>query len=205
MLRRSVLLTLTALGALPATAGAASVSTDRPCYTPGEPVAVALSGFTPGGDPLDVRVNDDVAGEAAIDPAGTAALTVRAVRGAPPQPVTLRVQDSLTVLAETTFRVNVPVVEMSPTRAKPASRVTYTATGFAGKGPVYLHVVRGGRALRTVRLGTPPAACGEVVARIPQIPLGGRVTKGAYRLQFDTSASYRASTRPRIVRTRVVG
>lgn len=205
MLRRSLLLLFAVLGLLPGTAAAAAVSTDRPCYTPGDPVAVRLTGFTPGGDPLDVRVNDDVAAEAAIDASGGAAVTVRAVRGAPPQPVTVRVQDSLAVLAETTFRVNVPVVEMSPTRAKPTSRVTYTATGFGTSGPVYLHVVRGGRALRTVTLGTPAATCGEVVARIAQIPLRGRVAKGRYRLQFDTSAAYRASTRPRIVRTRVVG
>ena len=44
----------------------------------------------------------------------------------------------------------------------------------------------------------------ENVARIPQVPLGGRVAKGRYRLQFDTSASYRASARPAVVRTRVV-
>lgn len=205
MFRLPSVLALLLLGALPASAAAATVTTDRACYQPGDPVAVKLAGFTPGGDPLDVRVNDDVAAEATIDAGGGASVTAKAVRGAPPQPVAVRVQDSLTILAETTFRVSVPVVEMSPTRAKPTSRVTYTATGFDTTGTVYLHVVRGGRALRTVKLGRPATACAPVVARIPQVPLGGRVAKGRYRLQFDTAASYRASTRPAVVRTRAVG
>lgn len=205
MLRRSLLITLAALGALPGAASAATVTTDRACYAPGDRIAVRLAGFVPGGDPLDVRVNDDVAAEVAIDAGGAAAATVTAVRGAPPQAVAVRVQDSLTVLAETVYRVNVPVVEMSPTRAKPGSPVTYTATGFDTTGPVYVHVVRGGRALRTVRLGTPATPCAPVVATIAQVPLGGRIAKGRYRLQFDASRAYRSSARPRIVRTRVVG
>lgn len=201
---RLPVLALLALGALPASATAATVTTDRACYRAGEKIGVRLAGFVPGGDPLDVRVNDDVAAEVAIDAAGGAAATVTAVRGAPPQPVTVRVQDSLAILAETTYRVAVPVVEMSPTRAKPTSRVTYIATGFDTAGPLYLHVVRGRRHVRTVRLGTPANRCAPVVARIAQIPLGGRVAKGRYRLQFDAASRYRASTRPAIVRTRVV-
>lgn len=204
MSRRPSVLALLLLAVLPARAAAATVTTDRACYAPGDRVAVRLAGFAPGGDPLDVRVNDDVAAEATVDPSGAAGVTVTAVRGAPPQPVTVRVQDSLTILAETTFRVSVPVVEMSPTRAKPTSRVTYTASGFATRGPLYLHVVRDGRALRTVRLGAPATACAPVVARIAQVPLGGRVAKGRYRLQFDTAARYRRGTRPAVVRTRVV-
>jgi hypothetical protein len=204
MPRRLLVLVLLALGAAPQAAAAATITTDRACYRPGATATATFSGFTAGPDPFDLRVNDDVAAEVRVDGAGAGTATFRVPRGAPPQPVTVRVQDSLAILAETTVRVSVPVVEMSPTRAKPTTRVTYLATGFDTSGPVYLHVVRGGRALRTVRLGIAERACGEVVGRIPQIPLRGRIAKGAYRLQFDASAAYRAGRPGAVVRTRVV-
>jgi hypothetical protein len=45
--------------------------------------------------------------------------------------------------------------------------------------------------MRTVRLGTPPAPCGELVARIPQLPLS-RPAKGSYTVQFDQQRKYKA-------------
>jgi hypothetical protein len=204
MPRRVVLLALLVLAAVPAGAGAATITTDRACYRPGATASATFSGFTAGAEPFDLRVNDDVAAEVRIDGAGAAKATFRVPRGAPPQPVTLRVQDSLAILAETTVRVNVPIVEMSPTRAKPTTKVTYSASGFDTEGPVYLHVVRRGRALRTVALGTPERPCDEVLARVAHVPLRGRPAKGTYRLQFDTSAAYRAGRPGAVVRTRVV-
>jgi hypothetical protein len=204
MPRRVLVLALLAFAAAPHAAAAATITTDRACYRPGATATATFSGFTAGPDPFDLRVNDDVAAEVRIDGAGAGSATFRVPRGAPPQPVTVRLQDSLAILAETTVRVSVPVVEMSPTRAKPTTRVAYLATGFDTGGPVYLHVVRGRRALRTLRLGTADRPCGEVLARIAQIPLRGPVAKGTYRLQFDASRSYRAGRPGAVVRTRVV-
>jgi hypothetical protein len=204
MSRRVLVLLLLALGAAPASAHAATITTDRACYRPGATASVTLSGFTAAPDPFDMRVNDDVAAEVRVGADGAGTASFRVPRGAPPQPVTVRVQDSLAILAETTVRVSVPIVEMSPTRAKPSTRVTYLATGFDTSGPVYLHVVRRGRALRTVRLGTAARPCEEIAASIAQIPLRGRIAKGAYRLQFDASPTYRAGRAGAVVRTRVV-
>ena len=59
---------------------------------------------------------------------------------------------------------------MSPTSAKPTTRVTYSITGFSGAGAIYAHVARGSKHLSTVRLGTPPAPCGELARTVPQLP-----------------------------------
>lgn len=186
----------------PAAIAAAGIATDRPCYRPGERVAVTLREL-PALETVDVRVDDDVAAEVALDASGAGVATVTAPRGRPPAPVTLRAQISLEVLAETTFRLAVPVVEMSPTRARPTTRVRYTASGFPRAGPVYVHVVRGGRRLRTVRLGRPRRACDPVSARIAQIPVP-RPRRGSYVLQFDQSRTYRARRAGAVVRRRVV-
>jgi hypothetical protein len=170
---------------------AAKISTDRGCYARGDQIKVSLSGM-PAGELVDVRVDDDVAApDLPIDAAGNAATSVTAPDGRPPRPIPVRAQVSLQVLAATTVRLSVPVVTMSPTSAKPTTRVSYAISGFAGTGPIYAHVARGPKHVRTVRVGTPPAPCAELVAKIPQLPLS-RPPKGLYTVQFDQQRAYRA-------------
>lgn len=180
-------------------AGAAEITTDAPCYRVGAPVLVSLSGMPPG-ETIDVRVDDDVAAEVPISTAGTGSATVTAPRGRPPRPIKLRAQDSLLILAESSFRVSVPVVEMSPTSAKPNTRVTYALSGFAGSGAIYAHVARAGKHLRTLSVGTPSTPCAELRARISQLPLS-RPAKGLYTVQFDQQRAYRARRAGSVVRT----
>ena len=171
--------------------GTAKITTDRGCYARGDQIKVSLSGM-PAGELVDVRVDDDVAApELPVDAQGNATTSVTAPDGRPPRPVPIRAQVSLQVLAETTVRLSVPMVQMSPTSAKPTTRVSYSLTGFPGSGAIYAHVARGSKHLRTVRLGTPPAPCGELVARVPQLPLS-RPAKGSYTVQFDQQRTYRA-------------
>lgn len=181
------------------TAAAAEITTDAPCYRVGAPVLVSLSGMPPG-ETIDVRVDDDVAAEVPISTAGAGSTTVTAPRGRPPRPIKLRAQDSLLILAESSFRVSVPFVEMSPTSAKPNTRVTYALSGFAGFGAIYAHVARAGKHLRTVSVGTPSAPCAELRARIAQLPLS-RPAKGLYTVQFDQQRAYRARRAGSVVRT----
>jgi hypothetical protein len=180
--------------------GTATITTDRGCYARGDQIKVSLSGM-PAGELVDVRVDDDVAApELPIDAQGNASTNVTAPDGRPPRPVPIRAQVSLQVLAEATVRLSVPIVEMSPTSAKPTTRVRYTLTGFPGSGAIYAHVARGSRHLRTVRLGAPAAACGELVKRIAQLPLS-RPAKGSYTVQFDQQRKYKARRAGSVRRT----
>ena len=88
---------------------------------------------------------------------------------------------------------------MSPTSAKPTSRVRYTLTGFTG-GAIYVHVTRGGKLVRTLTMGTPRTACGVLNVRMAQLPLPS-AAKGSYKLQFDTSRTYRAGRPGAVTRT----
>jgi hypothetical protein len=171
--------------------GTAKITTDGGCYARGDQIKVSLSGMPPG-ELVDVRVDDDVAApDLPIDAQGNASTSVTAPDGRPPRPIPVRAQVSLQVLAETTVRLSVPMVQMSPTSAKPTTRVSYSLTGFRGSGAIYAHVARGSKHLRTVSLGKPPAPCGELVARIPQLPIS-RPAKGSYTVQFDQQRSYKA-------------
>jgi len=180
-------------------ANAAQITTDRGCYPVGDDVRVSLTGM-PVGESVDVRVDDDVAAEVSIDSGGAGSATVMAPKGRPPRPIKLRAQVSLQILAESFFRVSVPVVEMSPASAKPTTRVTYSLSGFAGSGSIYAHVARGGKLLRSVEVGTPAAPCAELRVRIPQLPLS-RPPKGLYTVQFDQQRAYRARRAGSVVRS----
>jgi hypothetical protein len=206
MARRIVLaptLAALVLGAslLPGAAGQSgpTITADRGCYARGDQIKVTLSGMPPG-ELVDVRVDDDVAApDLPIDASGNATASVTA-EGRPPRPVPVRAQVSLQVLAETTVRLAVPVVKMSPASAKPETRVSYEISGFAGSGPVYAHVARGSKHLRTVSLGKPSSPCGAFVAHVAQLPLS-RPAKGVYTVQFDQSKAYRASRAGSVKRT----
>lgn len=192
-------LTALMLGTAPASAQAATIQSDKPCYRVGAPVAVSLSGMPPG-QSIDVRVDDDVAAEVTIDAQGAGSASVTAPRGRPPRAIKLRAQDSLSILAESTFRVSVPVVGMSPTRAKPTSVVRYSLSGFPTRSTIYVHVARGGKELRTVSAGTPPSPCGVLNVRMAQLPLA-LPAKGTYTVQFDQSRAYKARRAGSVVRT----
>ena len=182
-----------------ASAPAAEIAAEDSCYRVGAPVLVRLTGMPPG-ETIDVRVDDDVAAEVPIDASGAGSAAFKAPRGRPPRPIKLRAQDSLQILAESTFRVSVPVVEMSPRSAKPTTRVTYSLSGFAGSGAIYAHVVRRGTLLRNVAVGTPSAPCAELRARIAQLPLS-RPAKGLYTVQFDQQRAYKARRSGSVLRT----
>lgn len=190
---------MTAAAPCASTALAAAITSDKPCYRVGAPVAISLTGM-PAGQTIDLRVDDDVAAEVTIDAQGAGSASVTAPRGRPPRAIKLRAQDSLNILAESTFRVAVPVVEMSPTRAKPTSIVRYALSGFATGATIYVHVARGGKELRTSSVGAATSPCGLLNVRIPQLPYPA-AAKGTYTVQFDQSSAYKARRAGSVVRT----
>ncbi len=186
-------------GMLAQTAAAETVEVDRECYSRGDTATATLSGMPPG-ETIALNLDIDVVAEVPIDAAGNGSATFTVPKGRPPLPVKVRAQISLDVLAETSLRLDVPFVKMSPSRAKPTSRVTYRLSGFARSGPIYAHVVRGRKRLRRVRLGTPKTTCGQLVKRITQLPLK-RPRKGTYVVQFDQQRRYMAKRRGSVRRT----
>ncbi|MTD45246.1 hypothetical protein GKE82_13340 [Conexibacter sp. W3-3-2] len=113
---------------------------------------------------------------------------------------TLRV-DSGAQSATTSFFTSDVFAGFSPSRGRPSTlKVRFTATGFnleqRAKAPsVYLHYVRpNGRRKATVRLGTATGACGNLARTKLRRLFPFEAEKGLWRLQFDTSPTYRKGT-----------
>src|SRR3954452_14225750 len=189
---------------VPATAQAAMVVTDRPCYLEQKRVELTGAGFQAGasytgardGQPIGsgtVAADGSVAGAFGSDvlPAGIAEKSFD-----------LAVSDG-TTQASSAFRVSAFRALFTPSRGNPRRlRVRFSVFGMLNAGlPVYLHYVRpDGTAARTVYLGRTKGACGAVpeTRKRQLFPFGARA--GRWLLQFDTQRAYRTTARPRIVR-----
>ena len=86
-------------------------------------------------------------------------------------------------------------VVVRPTGGRPAIRRRIRARGFTEGGTLYAHVVRGSKR-RTVRLGRLSGVCGTLSAR--RRIFRKRTKNGTYRVQFDTSRRYSATTYPSV-------
>ena len=189
--------TTLALGllALLATAGgapAATLTTDRSCYRPGELIRATITGFPADSSAVfygnGVRlIGADGAGGEETSLVGDGTLDVEAPAttvGTRTEELDLQAQATITdpygsdtfVTAERTVQLIQRFdVGQRPTTASPRSFVTYTVTGATRLRPVYLHVTR--RSLstrrvaqrRTVRLGTPRPPCGRLTARVRRL------------------------------------
>jgi hypothetical protein len=213
MARRAGLAALTASMLLsgPAAAqgpGAPELAFARPCYSEIEGLAYSGTGFSALGDvtlyfsrrrklgsiPLQADGEGRIRGRvAAPDPAEflaarerTGVIRVAATdqRRASDGP---RRSTAVTRVRVARFEVydSIPGRFSPPPRA----RVTYRASGFthAVGRRLHLHVVRGGRRLRSVPLGRITGSCGMARPhRTRQLPLR-RVRPGAYRLIFNAS------------------
>lgn len=199
---------LALLAAAPSAASAASIAVDRACYAdPGQrkdTVRLTGSGFTPGaqyqvtldGQPL-------TGGTGLTDPAGnlSGSFTAPELAGGIHQHLyTLGVQEGANA-PETRFTVSTLLADFTPPSGNPKTlRVRFKLFGFGLSGiaspPIYVHYVRPdtGRVQRTIRLGTGKGACGAIsrTAKRRLFPFPAR--RGTWRLQFDSSRSYRKGT-----------
>lgn len=205
-MRRAALALPFALLAVPATATAAAVDTDRACYlqTQSTTVTVSGTGYAPG-QPFVVALDNTAldGGGGAIDALGT-------MRGAFNPPVLKATQEqrrfkvSVTAAdatAWTTFTLTRFVAGFSPATGDPATmRVRFSVHGFALASPsptVYLHYVDPrGRLRKTVRLGRAQGQCGAIdrTAKRRLFPFRSAPRAGKWRLQFDTSRKYHRGT-----------
>ncbi len=186
---------------LPASAQAATVTTDQACYRAGEEGTVTVGGFRPAS-----TVDTTVAGEPMVNllPDGNGSASAPFTPLASPDrgdvEETLLATDSSqspVLTAQTTYRVTATTVTMTPSRAKSSAKVTWKLSGF-GLGTAYLHVARRNAAgktvtVKTLKLGALAAPCGALTVRTKQLPLP-RPEKGrVYELRFSIQRSSTAT------------
>jgi len=187
-----------AVAALPASAGAASLSVDRSCYREGANAVASGSGFAPNApvrftlDGVDFTDDGNVPSS---DAAGN--LNAGFGIGSPPgrqKTYTLGATDG-TNTAETRFTATDLDVIVKPKRGNPGKRKRVRARGF-DRGRMLRYHVRGPRR-KNGRVGRVRGACGKINRRVRIF----RATfpTGVYTVQFDQHRRYRPSSRPRVV------
>lgn len=80
----------------------------------------------------------------------------------------------------------------NPARARPSSKVTYTARGFLPGKPVYAHFRFRGKTKRNVRIGVPSSPCGIVSKRMRLLPT--KTHFGTWTVYIDHVRTYSPQT-----------
>jgi hypothetical protein len=191
---------LVAAAAVPATASAAAITTDRQCYAPGSMIGYSMSGYPASaqadlyGGPSNDYLADVVTGP---DGAFAGQFAGGALGNLRRETFTLSATtDDATVSAATSYIVTARTVTMTPSVARPAGKVRFTARGFFSTGTLYAHYAysRTGLAkktlVKTVKLGKLSGPCGDLTTKkVRQLPID-KPRRGVYEIQFDTSYSY---------------
>jgi hypothetical protein len=194
---------------------APTLSFDQPCYSPGDGMGFSGSGYTPGGEVNLFFSAEGRFGSYGIqaDAAGNLADTVRT-----PDPDDFVDDDdfstTMTVTADDKTRMDAGAppeeqfgaaqfilsrweVELeqpggAPPRARKPMRVTAVGFTHARGEMLYAHYTRGGKRLKSVRLGRLDDECGDRTRTLRRaLPRGLR--PGRYRLVFNASASNRGA------------
>lgn len=184
--------------ALPATARAATLTVDRPCYAIGTTMTVSGSGYAPGAAIQLSYSNGGLAPQATADGAGNFTQGI-------PAPSIRRSEQAIAVNAtdgtnggSAPVRVTKPELTTRPSRnVAPTRRVRYRVRGFPGLRRVYIHYIYGKRRRGTVRLTRPRGVCGVFSRRMRMLPLR-RVRFGRWTVQVDASRRYSPLTVPRL-------
>src|SRR3954452_25549443 len=192
------------VGLAPASAGAAPVQTDLPCYLEDRSVAVTGTGFTPGAS-FSVLRDGQAIGGGTVGPDGS--VTGAFASGPLETGIAERAFDLTltygTKQAATKFTVSRFRAEFTPSRGNAATlRVRFSVFGVGHMGlPVYVRYLRpDGHSVRTVRLGSTKSVCGGITRTRMRRLFPFRPGAGRWRLEFDTRQAFRRSAVPRIVR-----
>jgi hypothetical protein len=192
----------TFLLAAPAAAHAATLGVDAGCYTSGDTITVAGSGFTPNSTvrlagPAHVTVMADAAGAFS-----GVALHAPRVQSARPRELELKANSTVDPSIRATVRF--PVARAlfwsnAPLSGSPAAVVTWRFAGFAQDKPIYGHLRRAGHGVTTRRFGIARGACGVLSVRAKRVALR-RPRPGSWELKLDQSRVYAPTTPGRIIR-----
>jgi hypothetical protein len=200
-------LAVLATAAIPTAAHAATVSTDRACYAPGDRVTETASGFTPNTEVtenlsvISPRTNgfwNFSAPSVTTDGQGAFSRMLRApsIQAAGDREETAmssftdQANPSVPVFAQWTLSDwALQIKEWARHVAKPGRRMTIDTYGWTSEaGTLYAHYYRGSTHLKSVRIGAATGDCGNLKKSVPQFPFK-KVKAGEYTLYVSPTAS----------------
>jgi hypothetical protein len=197
-LRTAVLSSLAALAlAAPASAPAATLSVDRPCYGAGERVQFTGHGYTPDGS-VALSVSGQQLGVGSANSVGefTAALRAPAIDGKQRTDVfTATDQTDLALTASAPVLLTSLDVSVKPKDGDPSKPKRIVARGFTNGTTLYAHVRRG-KAKRNVRVGRLRGPCKTL--SVKRRLFSPDAQPGVYKVQFDARRRYSPSTAPQV-------
>ena len=139
----------TAVCAVPASAGAATLAPGKPCFGDGDPITLGGTGFTPGA-PVTVAA-DGRQFNGALTSTATGTIAGRLL---PFSLVAGKTQNSVFTATDTANPANIGQttvvrarlrVTVTPANASPRSTRRFRATGFTAGTTLYRHITRAGR------------------------------------------------------------
>ena len=206
----------TAVLSAPAAAAAPTLSTDQQCYAAGRDVSTLTgSGFTPNGQvamALSRLAGDPGTFTTTAGPTGGFVVRVEVpsfdwfgLRAWEAMALPVTATDTalaaanpalgpagVTATATATYTdwgVRVPA--WAAGKGHPRRLMTVTALGWRSEGKtMYAHYTRGGKLVKTVRIGALTGPCGSTTRHLREFPFRP-VPAGTWRVQFDTSLEYR--------------
>jgi hypothetical protein len=193
-----------------------SLTTDRACYSEGEPVRFSGQGFTAGATIGFIFASGGTLGQAvtAADATGAFEFPLRAPRlkdfRAEPPAFDLSVtandqskfgpdgtiigppEDSVAAaqIRVSEWTIDVPAWNSSHASTRAGRRVRLTAHGWTSTGEtLYVHYLRGGKAIRSEKVGALKAPCGDLTKTIKTFS-SAQLKPGTYSVRFSTSAKW---------------
>jgi hypothetical protein len=191
---------LAAVFGAPASASAADVTVDLPCYAEGRGMTVSGTGYTPNS--VATLTLDGTTSAADTDATGAFSTQLIApttsLKHPGAQQFALSTRDVDTG-AEATTNINVAKlgVDAFPLTAKPHARITWYLAGFPSQKAIYGHWRFGGKTRANHRMGQPQGPCGVLKARARQIE-AGKIRFGTWTVQFDHNRAYDKHASPRV-------
>jgi hypothetical protein len=197
-LRTAVLSSLVAFAlVVPATASAASLSVNKPCYGPGEKIDFSGSGFTPNGE-VALSVSGRQLGLTTANGVGEIAASTGApvIKGKRRSELYSAVdQTDLALAARLPVHVTSLNVKVTPKNGNPAKAKRIVARGFTTGKVLWAHVRRG-KAKRNVKIGRLKGECKTLDVKRQLFPANAK--DGLYNVSFDTKRTYSAKKRPQV-------
>jgi hypothetical protein len=202
---------MVASGTLAASASAATISVDKPCYVDGSAMIVTGAGFDPG-DSIELS-GGNVFGTAQVTSTGTFSVTTGAptLTSSGPGTKTVIVTASDDTTSGATITASTPVMAANlAVTSKPAkvhhltTKVTFTFSGFVASRHIYGHYLRRKKAIARATFGRAKGPCGTLTQKATLYP-GAHPKYQTYTVAFDSSKKYSKKTRPQISGTLSIG
>jgi hypothetical protein len=196
--------------------GRPSLTTDRGCYSEGEPVRFSGQGFTAAAPIGFLFASNGMLGQATTtaDATGAFEFLLRAPRlkdfdaeppafdlsatandqtkFAPDGTIIGPPEDSVAAaqIRISEWTIDIPQWNSSHASARAGQRVRLTTHGWTSTGEtLYVHYLRGGKAIRSEKVGALKPPCGDLTKAITTFS-SAQLKPGTYSVRFSTSAKW---------------